>query len=109
MNKVKTVRITLCTFRIANFFTRCSAKAVHPEVFPTTTSAKVTAQKRSNLAGATPLLTAFSRPKFCGVAPARHRGTVTVFCPRAYTDVINPECREETIPNNERRKYPWQY
>jgi hypothetical protein len=23
-------------------------------------------------AGATPLLTAFSRPKFCGVAPARH-------------------------------------
>ena len=34
-------------------------------------------------AGATPLLTAFSRPKFCGVAPARHAGSVTVFRPRA--------------------------
>ncbi|SRR6266852_8547637 len=34
-------------------------------------------------AGATPLLTAFSRPKFCGVAPARHAGSVTVFWPRA--------------------------
>jgi hypothetical protein len=27
--------------------------------------------------------------KVCGVAPARHRGTVTVFCPRAYRDVID--------------------
>jgi hypothetical protein len=33
--------------------------------------------------GATPLLTAFSRPKFRGVAPARHAGSVTVFWPRA--------------------------
>jgi hypothetical protein len=33
-------------------------------------------------AGATPLLTAFSRPKFSGVAPARHAGSATVFCPR---------------------------
>ena len=40
-------------------------------------------------AGATPLLTDFSRPMFCGVAPARHRGTVTMFCPRAYRDVID--------------------
>jgi hypothetical protein len=44
---------------------------------------KVTQKKTLEWAGATPLLTAFSRPKFCGVAPARHRGTVTVFCPRA--------------------------
>jgi hypothetical protein len=51
------------------------------------------ASKTPDWAGATPLLTASSRPKFCGVAPARHRGTVTVFCPRAYTDVINPEFR----------------
>jgi hypothetical protein len=55
------------------------------------------AGKTQNWAGATPLLRAFSRPKFCEVAPARHRGTVTVFCPRAYTDVINPECSEESI------------
>jgi hypothetical protein len=44
---------------------------------------KVTAGKTLKRAGATPLLTAFSRPKFCGVAPARHAGSVTVFCPRA--------------------------
>jgi len=54
--------------------------------------------------GATPLLTASSRPKFRGVAPARHRGTVTVFCPRAYTNVIDLECREEEIPIAERRR-----
>jgi hypothetical protein len=41
------------------------------------------AGKTQNWAGATPLLTAFSRPKFRGVAPARHPGIVTVFCPRA--------------------------
>jgi hypothetical protein len=59
--------------------------------------------------GATPPWTASSRPNVCGVAPGLHRGTVNVFCPRAYTDVIKPECREETIPNNERRKCAWQY
>jgi len=41
------------------------------------------AGKTRERAGATPLLTAFSRPKFHGVAPARHAGSVTVFCPRA--------------------------
>ena len=61
------------------------------------------AGKTLRWAGATPLLTAFSRPKFCGVAPARHAESVTVFCPRAYRDVINPGSGEETIPNKERR------
>ena len=60
------------------------------------------AGKTLGWAGATPPLTAFNRPKVCGVAPARHRGTVTVFCPRAYTDVINPECSEDAIPDKER-------
>jgi hypothetical protein len=41
------------------------------------------AAKTLGWAGATPLLTASSRPKFCGVAPARHAGSVTVFWPRA--------------------------
>jgi hypothetical protein len=41
------------------------------------------AAKTLGWAGATPLLTAFSRPKFRGVAPARHAGSVTVFWPRA--------------------------
>jgi hypothetical protein len=36
------------------------------------------AGKTLGWAGATPLLTAFSRPKFGGVAPARHAGSVTV-------------------------------
>jgi hypothetical protein len=48
------------------------------------------AGKTLGWAGATPLLTAFSRPKFRGDAPARHAGSVTVFCPRAYRDVSNP-------------------
>lgn len=67
------------------------------------------AGKTLGRAGATPLWTAFSRPKFCGVAPAHHRGTVTVFCPRAYKDVVNPECKEEMTPNTERRESRWQY
>ena len=41
------------------------------------------AGKTLGWAGATPELTAFSRPKFFGVAPARHARSVTVFCPRA--------------------------
>ena len=50
------------------------------------------AGKTLERAGATPLLTAFSRPKFCGVTPARHAGSVIVFCPRAYREAIEPEC-----------------
>jgi hypothetical protein len=68
MPKVKTVKTTLCTFRIANFFTRCSAYAVRPQAFATATSAKITAQKRSNRAGATPL--------FCGRAAQKFRGSL---------------------------------
>lgn len=45
------------------------------------------AAKTLGWAGATPLLTAFSRPKQSGVAPARHHRTVTVFLPRACRDV----------------------
>jgi hypothetical protein len=51
--------------------------------------------KALNWAGATPLLTAFSRPNQSGVAPARHAGSVSVFCPRAHRDVSNSECSEE--------------
>jgi hypothetical protein len=48
------------------------------------------AAKTLGWAGATPLLTAFSRPNQSGVAPARHQTTVTVFLPRAYRDVSRP-------------------
>src|SRR5579859_6401763 len=47
------------------------------------------AAKTSERAGATPEWTAFRRPKFFGVAPARHAESVTVFCPRAYGNEIN--------------------
>ena len=40
------------------------------------------AAKSLNWAGATPLWPAFSHPNFCGVAPARHAVSVTVFWPR---------------------------
>ena len=57
----------------------------------------------------TPFWPAFSRPKFFGVAPARHGYTVTVFCPRAYKDVSNLESRAVSIPNLERSNHQWQY
>jgi hypothetical protein len=60
-------------------------------------------------AGATPLLAAFSRPNACGVAPARHPETVTMFCPRAYRDESNPECKAQEIPITERSKRRWQF
>jgi hypothetical protein len=53
------------------------------------------AGKTLGRAGATPLSTAFGRPKFRGVAPARHAGSVTVFCPRACRDVINRNAQQE--------------
>ena len=47
------------------------------------------AGKTLGWAGATPELTAFSRPKFFGVAPARHACGVTVFRPRAFIEANN--------------------
>ena len=70
MTKVKTVKTTLCTFRIANFFTQGSSYGIRSQAFATATSAKVAAQKRSNRAGATPLFCGRSAQKFCGVTPA---------------------------------------
>ncbi len=65
------------------------------------------AGKTLGWAGATPLL--------CGQPPKGLWGhsrpsprNVTVFCPRAYRDVINPQCREVRISNKERRKSRWQ-
>jgi|HubBroStandDraft_6_1064221.scaffolds.fasta_scaffold26172_4 hypothetical protein len=65
------------------------------------------AAKTLGWAGATPLLTAFSRPKARGVAPARPEQLGAVFWPCAYKDVIDSECREEMILINERRKSRW--
>ena len=70
VNKVKTARITHCTFRIANFFTRSYTYGIRSQAFATSTSANVTAQKRPNRAGATPLFGGRSAQKFGRVAPA---------------------------------------
>jgi hypothetical protein len=67
------------------------------------------AGKTLRWAGATPFWPAFSRPKLIGVAPAHHACCVTVFCPRAYKDVSNPESRTVSIPNLERSNPRWQY
>jgi len=56
---------------------------------------KVTLDKTRKRAGATPILWAFSRPKFRGVAPARQAGSVTVFWPRAYRDVIDRNAEQK--------------
>ncbi len=44
---------------------------------------KVTVEKRLKRAGATPLLGAFRRPKFRGIAPARPEQLEAVYWPRA--------------------------
>jgi hypothetical protein len=53
------------------------------------------AGKTLGWAGATPILWASSRPKFHGVAPAHHAGSVIVFCPRAYRAASKRECRNQ--------------
>jgi len=68
--QVKNVRITSCTFRPANFFTRRSAYGVCSQRFATTAPAKVTTQNRPKRAGATPLFGGRSAQKFGRVAPA---------------------------------------
>jgi hypothetical protein len=70
MNKVKTVRITLCTFRTATSSPNARPTEFILKRLPTTTSAKVTAQKRTNRAGATPLFGGQSAQNFC---PGRSR------------------------------------
>jgi hypothetical protein len=63
VNKVKTVRITPCTFKTATSSPTARPTEFILKGFPTTTSAKVTAQKRANRAGATPLFWQSIRPK----------------------------------------------
>ncbi len=63
-----------------------------------------TRPKHLDRAGATPILTAFSRPKVLGVAPARIEPLDAVFCPRAYGKAIEPECAVQTILNSEGRE-----
>src|ERR1700688_3096566 len=63
MNKVKTVRITLCTFRTATSSPNARPTEFILKRFPTTTSAKVTAQKRTKSGGSDPTFWRPIRPK----------------------------------------------
>ena len=70
MNRVKTVRITLCTFRTATSSPNARPTEFILKRFPTTTSAKVTAQERANQAGSDPTFWRSIRPKvFSGSLP----------------------------------------
>jgi|SRR5712692_8740638 len=106
---VKMVRNALCTLEPAT-----SSPSVHISATLSTNSLDLTCKSHRaqypQIGRERPHFLAANPPKnFVRVAPARHAGSVTVFCPRAYTDVINPECREEAIPISERRKSRWQY
>jgi hypothetical protein len=57
-------------FQNCHFFTRRAEYRIRFQLFTTTTAAKVTAQERSNRAGATPLFGGRSAQKFGRVAPA---------------------------------------
>jgi hypothetical protein len=78
LTQVKKVKITACTFTTANFFTRCSACGIDSQVFATTTSAKVTAQK-SQIGRERPHFFADDPPKsFVGSLPPSHALRVDV-------------------------------
>jgi hypothetical protein len=67
------------------------------------------AAKTLGWAGATPLLTAFSRPNQSGVAPARHQTTVTVFFAACIQRCKQTDCGVQTATNLGRRKFRWQF
>jgi hypothetical protein len=48
----------------------------------------VTQKKSPDWAGATPLFRLSAAQKVRGVAPARHAGSVTAFCPRAQQELL---------------------
>jgi len=49
---------------------------------------KVTQKKTPDWAGATPLFRLSAAQKVRGVAPARHAGSMTAFCPRAQRELL---------------------
>lgn len=65
------------------------------------------AGKTLRRAGATPLLTAFSRPKLFGVAPARHARKRDRVLPACIQRCKQARMQEQTILNTRRRKLRW--
>jgi hypothetical protein len=79
--RVKKVKITLCTFGTASFFTLESPKVLERRRNRKCEEQKVTVAKRQNRAGATPLFCGEAAQKFRGVAPAlRHEFSCRPFC-----------------------------
>ena len=75
--------MTLCTFQIGNFFTRKGSKVLGKSRNAHSEEARVTVEKMSNRAGATPLFRLSAAQKVCGVAPAlRHGKSCRPFFPR---------------------------
>jgi hypothetical protein len=80
--RVKKVKITLCTFGTASFFTLESSKVLERRRNTKCEEQKVTVAKRQNRAGATPLFCGEAAQKLRGVAPAlRHEFSCRPFCP----------------------------
>ena len=75
--------MTFCTFQIGNFFTRKGPEVLGKGRNTNSEEAKVTVDKMSNRAGATPLFRLSAAQKVRGVAPAlRHAESCRVFFPR---------------------------
>jgi len=80
---VKTVRITACTFQIANFFTLKRGEVLGKRRNTKLDETKVTLKKMSNRAGATPLFRLSAAQKVRGVAPALRHGKPCLLFSRA--------------------------
>ena len=80
---MKKVRITFCTFQIANFFTLQRREVLGKRRNTKLDEVKVTVKKMSNRAGATPLFRLSAAQKVRGVAPALRHGKPCLFFSRA--------------------------
>ena len=77
------VRITVCTFAAANFFTAQRSDVLGQRRNTESRKEKVTVEKTPNRAGATPLFRLSAAQKVRGVAPAlRHDKSCQAFFPR---------------------------
>jgi hypothetical protein len=75
--------MTFCTFQIGNFFTRKGREVLAKGRNTNSEEARVTLEKMSNRAGATPLFRLAAAQKVRGVAPAlRHAESCLLFFPR---------------------------
>ena len=75
--------MTFCTFQIGNFFTRKGPEVLGKGRNKNSEEARVTVEKMSNRAGATPLFRLSAAQKVRGVAPAlRHVESCRCFFPQ---------------------------